>query len=337
MAYFLSEASIRRFLKERNPTWAGLTIEVKELTGGKEATRTVLVTARCRDAGKPGMFRFVVKHLEGRPAREAGVYEGLVRAHAAHMSPKLLAISRPMRQTAILYLEAVRRVRAWSWKDLDLVHAMLRSLADFHVRVAGSSALVPCWSYEDEQNETAIQTLAALDRCRRIPNLENFSRALPALKRLVLSRETWRGELLRERSFSACPIHGDVHTGNAVVRRRDGSNQPVLFDWGRARIGSPFEDISSWLHSVGLWEPEVRQRHDSLLQYYCAVHGGRRFSQDMRAAYWLAGASNALSGALLHHLRAAGDRTLSASHRSKSIRAAHDWLRIIRRADAWSK
>jgi hypothetical protein len=38
-----------------------------------------------------------------------------------------------------------------------------------------------------------------------------------------------------------------------------------LIDWARARRGSPFEDVASWLHSLGCWEPEARRRHDSLL------------------------------------------------------------------------
>lgn len=296
---------------------------MKELTGGLEAARTALITVRyLHPANGPRMFRFVVKRLDGRPAREATVYQQLVSAHAIHMSPKLLAVDRPSPDSAILYLEAVRRVAAWLWKDLSLVSEMLRGLAEFHVAAASSSALVPSWNYEDEQSEMAVQTQIALDRCRKIPDLDNFTRSLPSLNRLVLSRKTWRGELLREKPFSARPIHGDVHTGNTVVRRWNGSNQPVLLDWARTRIGSPLEDVSSWLCSLGQWEPEVRRRHDSLLREYCAVYDGQRLLQDVRAAYWLAGASNALSGALLYHLQAAGDRTRTASCRLISMRAA---------------
>jgi hypothetical protein len=118
------------------------------------------------------------------------------------------------------------------------------------------------------------------------------------------------------------------------VRRRAGKDEPVLIDWGRARIGSPLEDVSSWLQSLGYWEPEARRRHDTLFAGYLSARGlERRLSADLRAAYWVAGACNALSGALQHHLWVARTgRDVSA--RASAARSARDWLRVIRRAAA---
>jgi len=314
-------------------------IEVRPLRGGLEAQEVALATVRFRDAaGRLRLTRFVMKQLEGRSTREALIYERLVSVHARQLSPQLLAVDRPSKRRAILYLEAIRRVGAWAWQDLSIAGELLRQLAEFHQAAAGSTDLLPYWDYETEQGGMAAATYAALDGCRRHPDLAVLARSLPAVRRLALARGRLRDQLLQERSFHVRPIHGDVHPGNVLVRRRNGANQPVLLDWARARGGSPLEDVSSWLHSLGFWESEVRRRHDTLLAGYlaaCGVEGG--LTSHVRAAYWLAGASNALSGALLHHLLAAGDGRRSPAQRACSVRAAQAWLRVIRRADAcWS-
>lgn len=111
----------------------------------------------------------------------------------------------------------------------------------------------------------------------------------------------------------------------------------MLIDWGRARIASPLEDVSSWLQSLGFWELEARRRHDTLLAAYLSSHGlDRRLSSDFRTAYWLAGASNALAGALRYHLWVA-DSAAEHPAREAAMRAVKDWLRVIRRAAAASK
>lgn len=74
-----------------------------------------------------------------------------------------------------------------------------------------------------------------------------------------------RRELLTFLPFGKVAIHGDVHTGNVLVRRHPGGAEPVLIDWGRARGGSPLEDLSAWLQSLGYWEPQARRRHDTLI------------------------------------------------------------------------
>src|SRR5690606_30955587 len=120
-------------------------------------------------------------------------------------------------------------------------------------------------------------------------------------------------------------IHGDVHPGNVLVRARAGGAQPVLIDWGRARLGSPLEDVSSWLCSLGYWEPEARRRHDSLFRAYLSARGlGGPLSFDLRAAYWLASASNAFAGALRYHLALATTASTSLQ-RDAAIHAALDW------------
>src|SRR5690606_30503670 len=98
-------------------------------------------------------------------------------------------------------------------------------------------------------------------------------------------------------------IHGDVHPGNVCITAEGVVPKVALIDWGRARLGSPLEDIASWLHSLGCWEPVARRRHDTLMRMYLE---SRReplpFTGRLRADYWLASASNGLSGAIRQHL-----------------------------------
>jgi Ser/Thr protein kinase RdoA (MazF antagonist) len=90
---------------------------------------------------------------------------------------------------------------------------------------------------------------------RRLGPVRRVGEVLPELRRQLLALD----------SFGTTAIHGDAHPGNALVRSGE---RPVLLDWGRARLGSPLEDVSSWLQSLGYWEPEAQRRHDTLLAGY---------------------------------------------------------------------
>jgi hypothetical protein len=110
----------------------------------------------------------------------------------------------------------------------------------------------------------------------------------------------------------------------------------VLIDWARARIGSPLEDVASWLHSLGCWEPEARRRHDTLMcMYLDARRNPRPFASDVRADYWRASASNGLSGAIRYHLAVLTDPGSSVAARYDSGRALLAWQRVVRRAAAY--
>jgi aminoglycoside phosphotransferase (APT) family kinase protein len=127
-----------------------------------------------------------------------------------------------------------------------------------------------------------------------------------------------------------------VHSGNAMVRAGQEAERVVLLDWGRARLGSPLEDVSSWLQSLGYWEPEAKRRHDTLLQRYLVARGlVPRLGRDLRDAYWLASAGNVLAGALRYYLVVAdGGGGAPSRTRAEAGRAARDQLRVVRRADA---
>ena len=152
---------------------------------------------------------------------------------------------------------------------------------------------------------------------------------LRPLERLLSSLPRLRRELFT--AAGTAVLHGDAHPGNVIVK----GIRIILLDWGRTRIGSPLEDVSSWVHSLGLWEPAARVKHDALLKRYLSArgHSSSGLSQSFRDACILAGACNALAGALRYHLAVIGDRESSDRQKWDSHRAAADWLRILRRAD----
>jgi aminoglycoside phosphotransferase (APT) family kinase protein len=126
-----------------------------------------------------------------------------------------------------------------------------------------------------------------------------------------------------------------MHPGNVILRRTKESLDVVLIDWGRARIGSPLEDIASWLHSLGCWEPQARRRHDTLMRAYLeARRVPRIFDAEMRDDYSLASVSNGLSGAIRYHLAVAADTETTEQARANSAKALIAWERVVRRAAA---
>jgi hypothetical protein len=124
------------------------------------------------------------------------------------------------------------------------------------------------WDYESELVQSANLTdelfaakmLAGVALGER-PMLRALERVIGMLPSMRVALKSWGTTLL----------HRDVHAGNAMVRRRGGKVSAVLVDWGRARLGSPLEDVSSWLQSAGFWEPEVRRGHDTLFRSYLSL------------------------------------------------------------------
>ncbi|HEX2150636.1 MAG TPA: phosphotransferase [Stellaceae bacterium] len=307
------------------------------MKGGIEAAHVALATVRYRDAaGRQRVLRYVRKQLSGRGLREAAVHQQLAATYAARMSPRFFAIEPHSPGVAVLCIEAIRRTRSWPWRDPPIRGLVLQRIAELHAGVQGAAVALPPWDYDSEVKLSAEATLVAVACCRTDPDLAVLGKHVAPLRRIVLALPRLRRELLSERPFASVPIHGDLHTGNVLLRRSGPDEEPVLLDWGRTRIGSPFEDVSSWLQSLGYWEPEARRFHDTLLATYLSAFGmEQRLTSQIRAAHWVAGASNALAGALLYHLSVAADRHRSKARRCSAMHAANDWLRVIRRADAW--
>ncbi|XXX81528.1 phosphotransferase [Sorangium sp. So ce134] len=331
----LDRAAVTAFLVARHgDAVRDAAIEVRPLPGGL-CSEVALVTARLRGGAGARPVALVAKLVHGAAAREATVYRRLSRSVARRFSPELLGAERLGRGRWLLYLERIEPAHAWPWSDSGHTAQVLERLARLHATAPRAS--LPAWDYEAENLAAARGALSLAERLPRgaVPAL---ARALPALRRVVAALPAMRRELLAFQPLGRAVIHGDVHPGNVMVRRRDGVAEPVLLDWARARIGSPLEDVSSWLQALGYWEPEARRRHDTLLAGYLSARGlAPALTRPLRDAYWFAAASNALAGALGVHLATASrasDPGATPDARAAAARNAADWLRVIRRADA---
>lgn len=313
----------------------GLRLDVRALRGGLESAAVAEVTARFFDAlDRPRSAAFVVKALEGTPAREADIYQHLVAPLGGEIAPALLGIERHGAASCLLFLERIRPVRRWPWREEAAARRLLERLAYLHATAVPVEAreILSDWDYESELVE---RTRSAAEELETLPREQDFAplrQGLGSLRRIGEALPEVRRQLLAFAPLGTVAIHGDAHTGNAMIRSGE---RPVLLDWGRARLGSPLEDVSSWLQSLGYWEPAAKRRHDTLLAGYLAARGlPARADRELRDAYWLAGASNALSGALLVHLWTLRGAPPGSRQRAAAIRAAADALRVIRRAVA---
>lgn len=314
-----------------------LEMDVRLLRGGLESPAVARVGARFIDPrGRSRLLSFVVKRLEGGPAREADIYETVVAATARGFSPALLGVERTGQDGCLLFLEPVRAPQRWPWRETEWAARVLECLAELHGAPphAARTSMLASWDYEAELLGTARRAVEMLEELPEERSLSPIRRGLPVLRRVAAALPAMRRHLLGLPGLGPTVLHGDVHPGNVLLRVRGGRPEPVLLDWGRARTGSPLEDVSSWLQSLGYWEPQARRRHDTLLVRYLAARGlPPRLDRGLRDAYWIAGASNVLAGALSYHVWRVTEARADAE-RSRALDAAGDALRIIRRADA---
>jgi hypothetical protein len=322
----------------------GMRVHVEPLCGGLESSGVSRITLEgTGDACAPASLTFVVKELEGLPAREAVVYEQLHTSGPCDFVPGLLGVDRTGPRCR-LFLEAVDPSQAWPWQDVSFAGQVLELLARLHVAPPPGLAegALSDWDYEASLEAAAGALLEFAPEVAKATGFVFVKESLPALRRLVAELGEVRRALLEFTALEPTLIHGDVHPGNVVITRRAAGEIPLLLDWGRARVGSPLEDVSSWLQSLGLWEPQARRRHDTLLCAYLAARGlPPRLDRELRDMYWLAGACNLLAGAVLHHLGVAvgargrpDRRGGEGGEGDEALRAARHWLRVIRRADA---
>jgi hypothetical protein len=303
----------------------------KPLQGGLCGQVTRVVIRFLNPARNPRTQAVVVKQVSGVHARELYAYTGLKlpetfapRLHGSHVTP----------EGVLLFLEWIHSTGEWPWRNVDETARVLRRLATLHASVPVDS-LPPellAWDYESELADSTAATLEALESLPRKMRFARFRRSAPALARVASSLADMRRQLLAE--FPAI-IHGDAHSGNLRFRRSGRRLNPVLLDWGRVRRGSALEDVCSWLHSLALWEPEARRRHDSLLQGYLAARGADvKLSRTIRDACWFASASNGLAGALRYYIGELQDAPEGSTAAEIAGWGAGHWLRIISRADA---
>jgi hypothetical protein len=305
-----------------------LSVHVERLQGGLES-----LVGRARithaDGRGPVPGRLVVKELQSGFEREAGIYDALWQ-HLAP-PPAVRVLGRDVTEHATyLFLEDAEAVSSWPWSDTGLAAVVCRALAHLH-----DSPNLPraafSWNYEAALARSAESTLDVAMAARDASGRRHWRR-LGDLRRVVAMMPAIRLRLL---SVDPTVIHGDMQPGNVILRPGSPHPQAAFIDWARARIGSPLEDIASWLHSLGCWEPEARRRHDTLMRAYLdALRVRRPFASDLRFEYWLASASNGLSGAIRYHLAVLSDSAATGPARYDSSRALREWERVVRNVAA---
>ncbi len=328
------EAGVRALIEEQEPGAAGLRLEVRPLRGGLESPAVLHVVARYADRrGRPRVRKLVVKALEPGGRREELVYRRLA-ATGASLAPRLLHAHDLPDQRRAIYLDAVRAARRWPWRELDVAARVLEEAAAWHRTACPlTRAALASWDYEALLQRSAEETLdlfaVQAHDLQFAPDVRTVRRAARELPRL-------RRALAENPDAPAAPLHGDLHPGNVVVAKRGAGLTPLLLDWAWARLGSPLEDVASWIESLAFWEPEAFRRHDTLLLRYVRARGGARLDAALRDAYWAAAASNTLAGALRYHVHVAATAR-DGPTRAASWRAARNHLRILRRALAASR
>lgn len=322
---------IEAFAKDHYETTPAGGITLQPLRGGLESAGISRAVVRAGD-GRP-IGSFVVKPLRGDALREYGVHCALRRSDCGSAAPRLLGFRQTAPHAGYEFLEWVEAAGRWPWKDQRSVALVLEQLARLHsCDPAPFEKALGSWDYGSELNDSARTTIdvfrsayvAGIRVSRRpmLPTLGRVAHALPKIRE-QLAAFMGRGA-----------VHGDAHPGNALIRKHGAPKTALLLDWGRARLGSPLEDVCSWVQSTAFWEPEARRRHDTLLVRYREYRGlAPKLSRDFRDACWLAAGCNAFAGALRYHLAVAADPAQNGGDRWNSYRAAADWLRIIRRAD----
>ncbi|HEU4581121.1 MAG TPA: aminoglycoside phosphotransferase family protein [Polyangiaceae bacterium] len=314
-----------------------LEIAVRPLHGGLVSGSVQWVIAR-HSCGRH--CTFVAKRLDGTARREAGIHRTLMTTPVRPLAPALLGLHEGGTGADWLFLEALSPLQAWPWHDLERAGDVLRSLAHLHAlrRASRLGRVVRGWDYERELRDRGERLVELLEQRR--PELRPLGLAQRAwfVRRFVERLSSARRRMLDLAALPPTLIHGDVHSGNVLLCARGGQVAPVFLDWGRARIGSPLEDVSSWLQSLGYWEPQARQRHDTLLRAYLSARGQPwPPTPELRCAYWVAAACNSIAGAAEWHLHRAVDPALRAEERSRAAAALLDHLRVVRRAYAYER
>jgi aminoglycoside phosphotransferase (APT) family kinase protein len=322
-------SSVAAFVSKRWRAPAGtFRLRIEPVQGGLESAVSRARIANA-DRRRPIPPALVIKQLPHGGEREAEICELLWERLRRPPMAQVFGRDRVAGRTW-LYLEDVPAHSRWPWQDTTLAAAVCRELARLHEATTlprGAFA----WDYEAALARSAESTLDLAERARdasgrrywdRCGDLRRLTAALPEIRARLLSRGT-------------TVIHGDMHPGNVILRHGGAAPEVVLIDWGRARLGSPLEDVASWLQSLGCWEPEARRRHDTLMRAYLAAsRGSRAFSAEMRTEYALAAASNGLAGAIRYHLTVLSDRDATDGARFDSGRALAAWRRVVRLASA---
>ena len=332
-----NEVFVRRFLARQNISANEPEVSINRLNGGLDSVGVWKVEVRFRRTQRGAHLKkdFVIKRATADSA-EQFVHRRILPRAEMELAPALLAFERSESEQIFLF-EFIPPAIIWPWREAENSRSVLTSLARLHE--ASFDHYPTELDYEAVLQRQGTQLLELLQSVPARSPLATLRKDARVVCRLVERLPRLRAELLENSSFPSCLIHGDVHSANVILRREKNRLRPVFLDWGRSRLGSPFEDVSSWLQSLGYWEPEARRRHDTLLRHYLVSRGrADKLTEDLRGAYWMAAACNVLAGAAVYHFSVANDPQQEGKKAGAVARAAlADSLRVLRRADSYCR
>ena len=322
---------LSRAIRFASRTWSipvrDLKLSLEPIGGGLESS-VVRAIFRSPRRKNPWPSSFVVKELRGLQRRETHIYRALWNRSTAPPAVRLLGIEAAD-DADYLYLEEATPESTWPWKQTFISAAVCQALARLHDSEQFCEPRLIDWDYESHLANSARETLVVALDARNHSGVRHWRR-IGDLRRVVSALPKMRSTLLNTTTF----IHGDVHSGNVIVRASE-NGKIAFIDWARARLGSPLEDVASWLHSLGCWEPDARRRHDTLLRAYLEARSSKQaITTELRKTYWFASACNGLSGAIRYHLSMLTDPEFSTKKKIDSALVLNTWERIIRRVAA---
>ena len=206
------------------------TVHLRPLRGGLQAAGVFRVQAQLRyPVGRLQPVQFVVKLAHGEQRRECAVYRALEAQKAETLAPRLLDVIH-VGATALLFLEWVRPVCRWPWRDVRTAGQVLVRLARRH-QWPWQATITPemGWEYDHALHKSAQTTLETLQQVIREKGAAQLRVTVPMAKRLVTALPDIRRVLLATVPHAVW-IHGDMHPGNVILRRSAAGVEPMLLD-----------------------------------------------------------------------------------------------------------
>src|SRR5919204_3565102 len=198
-------------------------LDVQPLLGGLESRAVARVQAEARVCrGSPRSFTFVVKRLDGPAKRELAMYD-LLAAAGTRAIPQRVGVEAVGPATTYLFLEWIPATH-WPWAEPALVSHVLEQLANIHAALSGAlpGGSLGAWDYEAELMPTAEATLKTLEVAVQTSALAGLHRLAPALRRVVAALPGMRRQLMSSSPLGQSMLHGDVHSGNVLIREVTG-------------------------------------------------------------------------------------------------------------------
>ena len=261
--------SIRKCVKEYLAKVHGNQCEevetnIRELRGGLDSSCVLHVRTifRTRDR-RVRSGSFVLKRSQPGGA-EGRVHVDVLPSSGLELAPTLLGFHQAEGEHVYMF-EYVRRSERWPWSASNNSRLVLDALAGLHGRRLTDFAADR--SYELILVKGASRLQEHLEGIPRGSELGFARGSIPVVRRMAEALPRIRRRLLDNGLFGSTLIHGDVHSGNVLLRKRRNGVSPVFL------IGAGAGMVRRWKTSVrgcNRWDFGNRRRSASTIRY-CGI------------------------------------------------------------------